>query len=61
MRSAVIWKRPSRVEGVGEHSSLAKNSRIPDPVGVTRSTRSAAVTGRAPGPPYRVAWVNRNR
>ena len=61
MRSAVIRKRPDSVEGVAEHSSLAKNSRIPEPVRVARSTRGTAVTRRAPGPLHRIARVNRHR
>jgi hypothetical protein len=61
MRGAVIRKRPGTIEGVSEHSSLGKNSRIPEPAGVTWSTRSGAMTGRAPGPPNRVAWMNRHR
>jgi hypothetical protein len=61
MRGAVIRKRPRRVEGVCEDSSLVKNSRVPNPVGCARSTRGAAVPGRAPGPPHCIAWVNRYR
>ena len=36
----------NRIEGVSEHSSLVKNSRIPDPARVTWSTGSGAMTGR---------------
>jgi hypothetical protein len=61
MRGAIVRKRPDSVEGVSEHSSLAKNSRVPGPAGMAWSTRGTAVTGRAPGPLHCVAWVNRHR
>jgi hypothetical protein len=59
MRGAVIRKRPHGVKGVREHSSLVKNPRVPNPVGVARRTRGAAMTGRTPGPLHCIAWVNR--
>ena len=55
MRGAVIRKRPGTIEGVSEHSSLVKNSRIPDPARVTWGTGSGAMTDRAPSPLYAVA------
>jgi len=55
MRSAVVRKRADRIERVSEHSSLIKNSRIPDPARVTWSTRGTAMTARTPSPLYRVA------
>lgn len=58
MRSAVIRKRANRIEGVSEHSSLVKNSGIPDPARMTRSTGSGAMAGRAPSPLYGVAWTD---
>jgi len=60
MRGAIVRKRPGSVEGVSEHSSLAKNSRIPSPVGMAWSTRGTAVSARTPHPEHRIAGVNRD-
>lgn len=61
MDGAEIGKRASSVERVIERRALVDNSRIPDSVRVTRSTRGGAVIGRAPGPMDGIARVNRHR
>jgi hypothetical protein len=61
MRSAVIRKRASSIEGVREHSSLIKDSRVPKPTWMTWRTRGAAVATRAPRPSNSIAWADRHR
>ena len=61
MRGTVIGKRPDSIEGVGEGSSLVKDSRVPEPTGCARRTRGATVTGGAPGPLHGITPLDRNR
>jgi hypothetical protein len=58
---AVIRKRASSIEGVSEHGSLGKDSRIPEAAGVTRSARSAAMPAYAPRPLHRIPQIDCHR
>lgn len=61
MGATKIRKRPRAVEGVREGSSLVENPRVPDSVRCARSTRSGAVTARAPAPLHCIPRIDRHR